>query len=770
MMKKRNWMAGVCGAAVMGLLIAGTGTASAGTIPTGFQVGGFDLSGMTREEADQTIEKSIGEMENQTISIRVEGHEVQTTAAELGFSWVNQNEIDEEVEKLSGGNLLRRYLNQKELEQSGVDLQIETSVDEAKVAEFVQTRCVEFTTAPQDAVITHENGVFQVSQSSAGQEVDIDATTKALNEALAGGLSEPVSVDATVKNAEPTRTTEALSTIQDALGTFSTGFNPGNVSRSKNLRNGAAKINGTVLMPGEEFSAYTWLTPFTVENGYASAGSYANGQVVDTVGGGACQICTTLYNAALLAEMDITQRQNHSMIVTYVPASQDSAIAGTYKDLKFKNPYDTPIYMEGAVNGGTISFTIYGKETRPANRTIKYVSETLSKKDPGEPITKVDASLKPGARVKEQSAHYGLQSRLWKYVYVDGVETEKTLLQTDTYMASKAIYRVGPAVAAAAPAVPAGPQPETPPTRTTEALSTIQDALGTFSTGFNPGNVSRSKNLRNGAAKINGTVLMPGEEFSAYTWLTPFTVENGYASAGSYANGQVVDTVGGGACQICTTLYNAALLAEMDITQRQNHSMIVTYVPASQDSAIAGTYKDLKFKNPYDTPIYMEGAVNGGTISFTIYGKETRPANRTIKYVSETLSKKDPGEPITKVDASLKPGARVKEQSAHYGLQSRLWKYVYVDGVETEKTLLQTDTYMASKAIYRVGPAVAAAAPAVPAGPQPETPQPETPQPETPQPENPVPAPTEAPAAQEPTPAQPQGPAGPAQEAAPPME
>ena len=223
-MKKRNWMAGVCGAAVMGLLIAGTGTASAGTIPTGFQVGGFDLSGMTREEADQTIEKSIGEMENQTISIRVEGHEVQTTAAELGFSWVNQNEIDEEVEKLSGGNLLRRYLNQKELEQSGVDLQIETAVDEAKVAEFVQTRCAEFTTAPQDAVITHENGVFQVSQSSAGQEVDIDATTKALNEALAGGLSEPVSVDATVKNAEPTRTTEALSTIQDALGTFSTGF------------------------------------------------------------------------------------------------------------------------------------------------------------------------------------------------------------------------------------------------------------------------------------------------------------------------------------------------------------------------------------------------------------------------------------------------------------------------------------------------------------------------------------------------------------------
>ena len=125
------------------------------------------------------------------------------------------------------------------------------------------------------------------------------------------------------------------------------------------------------------------------------------------------------------------------------------------------NPYDTPIYVEGGTSGRTLTFTIYGKETRPANRTLKFQSETLSVHGAGDPITKVDPSLAPGARVRVQSAHQGLKSRLWKCVYIDGVETERTLLHTDTYNASKAVYRVGPPapVPAPAPAAPAEGMP-----------------------------------------------------------------------------------------------------------------------------------------------------------------------------------------------------------------------------------------------------------------------------------------------------------------------
>ena len=116
------------------------------------------------------------------------------------------------------------------------------------------------------------------------------------------------------------------------------------------------------------------MRPYTAENGYAEAGSYENGKVVQSMGGGICQVSSTLYNAVLLSELEVTQRQPHSMLVSYVEPSMDAAIAGDYKDLKFKNNLEDPIYIEGYVSGGNISFIIYGNDTRSENRTIKYKS------------------------------------------------------------------------------------------------------------------------------------------------------------------------------------------------------------------------------------------------------------------------------------------------------------------------------------------------------------------------------------------------------------
>ncbi len=248
---------------------------------------------------------------------------------------------------------------------------------------------------------------------------------------------------------------------------------------------------------------------------------------------------------------------------------------------------------------------------------------------------------------------------------------------------------------------------------------------------------------------------MPGEVLSGYECMHPFTVANGYRTATAYENGRSVDSIGGGVCQISTTLYNASLLAELEIVQRQNHSMSVGYVKPSMDAAIAGTYKDLKIKNPYDTPIYVEGYTAGRTLTFTIYGKETRPANRKISFESETLQRMDPGAADEQVDPTLAPGQRVKVQSGHTGIRSRLYKCVYVDGELKERTLLNNDTYNPSKAIYRVGPAAPASVPpegAVPGegGEQPTEPQQPVEQPQQPvEPQQP---------AETPAPEQPAGP------------
>lgn len=441
------------------LLAAGIGILSpvyvmADTLPDGIYVGEYNLGGMTEEEANKKIQDLVGQMENQKITLMVDGQPMETTAKELGFHWSNPEAVNQAASAWQGGNLIKRYLNKKDIEKNHVIIPLETALDDGRLEAFINEKCASAIVEPQNASIVRANGAFQVTPSVTGKNVDIKATKDALNAALANGLSEPVSATATVSEINPAITTVALSSIHDILGTFSTSFSSSGASRSKNLQVGSSKINTRVLMPGETLSGYECMHPFTVSNGYATAAAYENGQVVDSVGGGVCQISTTLYNAVLRAELLVAQRQNHSMVVSYVKPSQDAAIAGTYKDLKFTNNYSTPIYIEGYTSGKTITFTIYGKETRPANRTFDFVSETLSVTDPGAPKEVVDPAMAPGSRKQVQSAHTGIKSRLWKVVYLDGVEQSREILHTDTYNPSKAIIKVGPAAPASATPVP----------------------------------------------------------------------------------------------------------------------------------------------------------------------------------------------------------------------------------------------------------------------------------------------------------------------------
>lgn len=128
-------------------------------------------------------------------------------------------------------------------------------------------------------------------------------------------------MEAKVKEEQPSVTEADLSTIQDELGSFSTDAGGG--ERWKNLKNGVEKLNGTVVMPGEQISVHDVTAPYDEEHGYVQAGSYENGQVVDTYGGGICQVSTTLYNAVLFSELKVVKRYPHSMLVSYVPPSRD---------------------------------------------------------------------------------------------------------------------------------------------------------------------------------------------------------------------------------------------------------------------------------------------------------------------------------------------------------------------------------------------------------------------------------------------------------------
>jgi hypothetical protein len=184
------------------------------------------------------------------------------------------------------------------------------------------------------------------------------------------------------------------------------------------------------------------VSPFTQENGYELAGAYQNGTTVESFGGGICQVATTLYNAVIRAELEITQRYNHSMLVSYVQPSMDAAIAGNYKDLRFKNNTDAPVYIEGYTSGGILYFNVYGKETRASNREISFESETLSTTDPATQYN-LDSSSALGSWNVVQSAHQGCVAQLWKIVTVDGVQQSRDLFNKSTYQSSPKIVTIG---------------------------------------------------------------------------------------------------------------------------------------------------------------------------------------------------------------------------------------------------------------------------------------------------------------------------------------
>lgn len=160
----------------------------------------------------------------------------------------------------------------------------------------------------------------------------------------------------------PNVTTNMIGTeaFPDLLSSYSTNYAASNRNRTTNLILAANKINGTVIMPGETFSYNKVVGARTIAAGYKEAPIYVSGEVVDGVGGGICQITTTLYNAVVYANLEIVQRTNHQFVPSYAPASRDATVVYGSIDFQFKNNRAYPIKLVCSVSGGVATFQIFG--------------------------------------------------------------------------------------------------------------------------------------------------------------------------------------------------------------------------------------------------------------------------------------------------------------------------------------------------------------------------------------------------------------------------
>ncbi len=435
-MRKKIWIVGLLLVLILALASGEEAYAKEeAVIHKGVFIEEMDMSGLTLEEAKAVLAAYVEEMQAETVGLAIFDQNLDASLGELGLRCTNLAVAEEAVRLGKTGNIIRRYKEQKDLEHENKNYELEWTLDAVRVNEYVNRECVQFDQEATDATLKRENGAFQVVPGKTGVKLDTEGAVKTITAYVESEWNgENGSVELPVETDYPRGSEEELSRVKDLLGSFSTNYRTSSADRAQNVNNGTRLLNGIVLYPGDVLSATEAVVPFTEANGYKPAGSYLNGKVVDSLGGGICQVTTTLYNAVLRSELEVVERSNHSMIVTYVEPAADAAIAEGIKDFKFANNTDAPIFIEGITENRRVTFNIYGEETRPENRTVKYVSQTLSTTDPGQMLV-ADPAQPIGFRHAE-SAHWGYVAELYKHVYVDGVQESVTKVNKSTYKPS----------------------------------------------------------------------------------------------------------------------------------------------------------------------------------------------------------------------------------------------------------------------------------------------------------------------------------------------
>ena len=286
----------------------------------------------------------------------------------------------------------------------------------------------------QDAYIEEEP--FAVYPEVEGIDFDVETAKSILQEekeeyVIPLTITEP---DVTLNDIGP----EALS---DELGTYTTRYDVSDEDRTTNLEIACEKLNDQVILPGETFSYNKTLGARTIAAGYKSAKIYSNGEVVDGIGGGICQISSTLYNAVLKANLEIVERRNHQFVTSYVPAGRDATVAYGSTDFRFKNTRDYPIRIVASAKNGIATISIYGiKEdveytfdfTPKVIATIPYTTQYIE-----------DSSLPAGTEQVKQKGANGLQVETYITKMLDGKVVSTTLLSKDTYNAMPRIILRG---------------------------------------------------------------------------------------------------------------------------------------------------------------------------------------------------------------------------------------------------------------------------------------------------------------------------------------
>lgn len=427
----------------------------------GTRIENVNVSGKTLEEAKKLLkEQYVDKLPSRKLVVKAEGKSYTLKFSKLNVKYNLDKALNEAFNYGKDLNMLSQYKIIVDPDDKCISSGF--SYDKEVVKKFIDGIAKDFNKNPINAAVSSTAGKVNLVKHRVGKKLDRDKLQNNINNSMNGDASKDVEVQAPIKEVKPKVTTDKISSINTLISTFHTEYGGiSSLQRANNIEICTKSINGTVLMPGETFSFNQVVGERTEKRGYQSAPVIVGNKVDSGLGGGICQVSSTLYNTILLGNINPTERMHHTLPSSYVPLGMDATVDWGNIDYKFKNIFSYPIYIEGIADGSTIIFNLYSN-SQLKKRTY-FIWNKVYATINGNIKTEDDPNLPQGKQEIIQNPSAGYKVRVYKNILEKGKVVGQELISDDFYRPIEGLAKVGSKKPAPKPAEPKKDDPKPDP-------------------------------------------------------------------------------------------------------------------------------------------------------------------------------------------------------------------------------------------------------------------------------------------------------------------
>ncbi|MGE5629638.1 MAG: VanW family protein [Caulobacteraceae bacterium] len=409
-------------------------------IHSNITINGINVGGLTVPEAEKRLKAEFEPMiEESYINLKFRDSAWKLGYGEMKFQYDYADALTKAYNIGHKGNYLKRFIDVITTQLEREDIKLNFAYDSQAIDNKLSDISKSIDKEATDATITLKKEGFVITDESEGIKLDAGKSFELIKQQVEKVAA--AEIELVVDVLQPQIKRVDLENIKDRLGEYSTKFNAADEDRTHNIKTATLSASNVLVKPGEIFSLNQTVGPRLAKFGYKEAKVIINNELVPGIGGGVCQVSSTLYNAALLSDMKIVERRSHSLPSSYVALGRDATISEDYIDLKFQNTTNYPIYIHGEVQGSWVKFSIYGRNDNPG-RTVKIRTEVVKKTDPQIQIIE-DPTLPLGTEVEEKKAYTGYVVKSYRTVLENGKEISTEELPLSVYRVANGVKRVG---------------------------------------------------------------------------------------------------------------------------------------------------------------------------------------------------------------------------------------------------------------------------------------------------------------------------------------